>query len=490
MKEMSQADFLSAQIRRAWEPPEEVVVPAPLAFSPDLQPEDYGVLLRLLLRDPELPSGVQALAAEFQESGWKMGDTRLRGVMKRLRKAGHVQRERDGYDTQAGRPRWAFAVYRNPANNPDHTPSQASASSQVRPTRGFSTSRAVSPPSDALDSNVFAGQADTLESGVSRADALESDALDSNVFAGQADTLESGVPGVAPPTPPRREEEDSSSRKSSSDTSIAVGAQATDAAAVTAAVEFLAELPGRWACGRKSAAELAPLLAEAVQAQGWELGADLVQQLTRRSQARRSSQSVLRERLEDLPRYRAARKVLEQESGRAAAGRVPGQQLALEDTQHSRGDVAQPSAAVTPEQVEQARTFLLTLSAPWALGPEAALRLAPLLADKAAERGWALDEQLRQQLMSNPGGGQNYEWLLENRRIATLPDRTRKVVLARPAVPAGMCVRHPAFAEGDCPPCRHAENARLARGRSEPGPIDGMGLLARVQAGMPAGGAQ
>src|SRR5690349_8523954 len=107
---MSREDFLGAQVRRAWEPPEEVVVPAPLAYSPDLQPEDYGVLLRLLLRDPGLPSSVQALSKEFQASGWKMGDTRLRGVMKRLRKAGHVLRKRDGYDPTTGRPTWAFAV--------------------------------------------------------------------------------------------------------------------------------------------------------------------------------------------------------------------------------------------------------------------------------------------------------------------------------------------------------------------------------------------
>lgn len=60
----------------------------------------------------------------------------------------------------------------------------------------------------------------------------------------------------------------------------------------------------------------------------------------------------------------------------------------------------------------------------------------------------------------------------------------------RPAVPEGMCVRHPAFREGDCSPCRRVEMNRLNRGRSDLEPLDGMGLLARLQAARAAGGAQ
>ncbi|MEU2346972.1 hypothetical protein ABZ745_35105 [Streptomyces sp. NPDC013082] len=60
----------------------------------------------------------------------------------------------------------------------------------------------------------------------------------------------------------------------------------------------------------------------------------------------------------------------------------------------------------------------------------------------------------------------------------------------RPAEPQGMCVRHPAFRDGDCSPCRRAEMDRLNRGRSDLEPVDGMGLLARLQAAQTAGGAQ
>ncbi|MGY4920264.1 hypothetical protein ACWD9K_34595 [Streptomyces sp. 900116325] len=216
----------------------------------------------------------------------------------------------------------------------------------------------------------------------------------------------------APPTPPYREEEGSSSLKSSS---ITPGASAT---AVAAAAEFLAELPGRWACGRKSAAELAPLLADAVQEQGWKLSGELVQQLTLRSQARRGALSVLRERIEDLPRYRAAR---------VAAGRVPEQPLALKTSEHGYNGTAPQPDGVSAERVDKAREFLLTLTGPWALGPESAVRLAPLLAAKTAERGWEFDARLLAQLQSNPNGVNNYELVLEKHRITGLPFRRSTV---------------------------------------------------------------
>jgi hypothetical protein len=54
-----------------------------------------------------------------------------------------------------------------------------------------------------------------------------------------------------------------------------------------------------------------------------------------------------------------------------------------------------------------------------------------------------------------------------------------------PAAPSGepMCSRHPAFKDGDCSPCRKDERAK--REKSEPGPVDGAGLLARLRAAQP-----
>ncbi|MEV5598924.1 hypothetical protein [Streptomyces sp. NPDC052496] len=48
------------------------------------------------------------------------------------------------------------------------------------------------------------------------------------------------------------------------------------------------------------------------------------------------------------------------------------------------------------------------------------------------------------------------------------------------------CEHHPTFAADDCPQCRLAERERQRRGPSEPGPVDGAGLLARLRAGQPA----
>ncbi|TXS34838.1 hypothetical protein [Streptomyces sp. t39] len=376
----------------------------------------------------------------------------------RLRDAGFLHRAQ-GNGGSFGKVSYTF--YEFPSLNPYWTPAAGSDRGWSEPV-GLSGEAAPTLP---MGNHISAGH--TASPDKARADSARPDRRSgsADVSAGQPASPDRRSGNAAPPTPPRREEEDSSSRKSSSTTAVPADAQPTDAAAVTAAAEFLAELPGRWACGRKTAGELAPLLTEAAQAQGWELGTDLVQQLTRRSQARRGAPSVLRERIEDLPRYRAARRALEQERERSTAGRVPGQQqLVLDGNQHGRGDTV-PRQDVALDLIEQARVFLLTLNGPWALGPEVAERLAPLLADRASERGWVFDERLRQQLMSNPGGGQNYEWLLEHRRIATLPDLTRRPERRR-EVPAGMCGRHPGFREGDCSPCM-AEARRTARQAAE-----------------------
>ncbi|MFF3975062.1 hypothetical protein ACFYZ6_35145 [Streptomyces rubiginosohelvolus] len=239
-------------------------------------------------------------------------------------------------------------------------------------------------------------------------------------------------------------------------------------------MEWLAELPGKWACGRKSARELGPLLAEAVAEQGWELGKDLAQWLTRRVSGRRSALSALSERIEDLPRYHRARMSLEAERARAArsgAGQpqlpdapgTPGAPQVPEGDQPPSAPAAGPGlpAGVPAERVEEARKLLLSLSAPWTPDPQTAVRLAPVLAAVTVERGWELGEALRQQLMSNPGGGQNYAWLLEHKRIAQLPDRSaaRKAQQA----PAPACERHywlPAIPDTPCSGCIKEERDR------------------------------
>lgn len=183
---------------------------------------------------------------------------------------------------------------------------------------------------------------------------------------------------------------------------------------------------------------------------------------------------MLRERIEDLPRYLATRARV---PGEAAAGvaRIPSQQLPLEEgSEHVRANDVGAGARPAPqtpsvpdapvEGLAAARELLLSLTGPWKVADTEADRLAPLLATTATARGWGFGEELRQQLMSNPGGGQNYLWLLEHRRIATLPDRTHRPG-ARREVRAGMCERHPWYRDGDCSAC--VQQARAAAARQE-----------------------
>jgi hypothetical protein len=127
-----------------------------------------------------------------------------------------------------------------------------------------------------------------------------------------------GVPGSGvafPPTPPPEEVETSSPSPHTSHTGNTEhgkegeegrAAQQIDPALIASAAEFLADLPDRWACGRKTVRELAPLLAEVISEQGWELGPQLLVQLTQNPGGIRNFPATLKSRIEDLPRYRRA----------------------------------------------------------------------------------------------------------------------------------------------------------------------------------------
>ncbi|MFJ7912613.1 hypothetical protein [Kitasatospora sp. NPDC096204] len=311
---MSDSEFTGSSIVRAWEPPEEVVVPYALAYSPGLQPEDYGVLIRLLLRDPGQPSGMPALAAEFQATGWKMGESRLRGVMSRLQKAGHVSHVRDGYDEVARRPKWKFMVYRNPANNSAYVTrgaQSAEASSQVNPMVRNPTHESGRPGTHPAISNVCAGQANTAISNASETHPLDSNALESNVCAGQADTAISNV------VPHLQEEVTTSSPNPLTDTSglrpASPGEEEVvvfDPEETAAAVRLLQLLPSPWSVGRAKAKTLAPALLEAMADQGWPRVTELddrtrrllMEQLTKNPGGIKNHGSILeRDRIPNLP---------------------------------------------------------------------------------------------------------------------------------------------------------------------------------------------
>ncbi|MFD3535970.1 hypothetical protein [Streptomyces sp. NPDC058664] len=262
--------FSSSRIERAWEPPEEVVITRALAESPDLDWEDFGVLIRLLLRDPDQPTNVPDLVEELRTTGWTIGEKPLRRIMRRLKKAGHVSHKRE-YSPETQRPEWVFRVFRNPANNPQYTEDGVTALSQVRPIGPNRPDREPEPVSDRAESAVYAGQADRAESagsapiGPNRPDRKE------DVSAGRADQAESARSLASPPHPPEEEEllpptphASAGSLPSQREEEVAEFSSEE----LLVAASFLQEMK-RWQAGRKTAQRCAPRLLRAMGEQGW-----------------------------------------------------------------------------------------------------------------------------------------------------------------------------------------------------------------------------
>ncbi|MET9913575.1 hypothetical protein ABZZ74_43670 [Streptomyces sp. NPDC006476] len=406
---------------------------------------DYLVLLHcMFLAASSRPFTVTDVIASLQQEGIRSGNgsglvgrDAVRASFRGLIEAGFIRRIQSNEKGKFGKAE--YELFQHPSYNPARTVPATSeaAKPQVTPQTGM-----PSPARPAETSKAAGHTADGIPGAGIHGDGDPGDGNGDKTAGHTADGI--AVPGcAAPPTPPHREEEDSSSPNPSAATA---GAGASvDPARVAAAAELLAGLPGRWACGRRTVGELAPLLAEAAASQGWEMSRALAAHLTRSTRrAREESRVVLRERIEDLPRYAAVRAVSpaaprQTQLPTAAAGHVEAA---------SAGDEPPAAAPVDPAVVGKARELLMSLTGPWELSPESAERLAPVLAAKATERGWAFDGELREKLMQNPGGAHNHELLLETHRIGRLP--YRKQAPARPSR-AGSSPRQAAI--DACPRC-------------------------------------
>jgi hypothetical protein len=274
-------------IQRAWEAPEEVVFPRYLIDGPGLQPEDIGVLAHLLLRDPGAPSSVAALATECQQRGWKVSEYAMRGIVKRLKAAGHIHQDRV-YNQTTGRLDWVFSVYRNPANNQMYVDSVRFVGSQQI---GRSDSSAL---------NESAGQADSLAINETEASRWLPTNGNADVSAGHGRFVGSQRIGANPPHPP--EEVETSSPYPLKQPAAPTEEEDFTADQLSAAEHFLQLLPAPWTVGRKTAQRLAPKLLEAITAQGWNLDDDLRAQLASNPDGIKRHASVLeKERIADLP---------------------------------------------------------------------------------------------------------------------------------------------------------------------------------------------
>ncbi|WP_049658264.1 hypothetical protein [Kitasatospora sp. MY 5-36] len=304
--------FGGTQIRRAWEPPEEVILQRAVVETAGLQPEDLGVLAALLLMDPRKPADAKTLAAELRAMGWKMSLDRFEVVAKRLTKAGHMSRE-SVYDPKTRRPAWVIEVYRNPANNRPYVAEGVNASSQVRAEIGENPAPTLGGPARTGENPISAGQNGIGEnpgSGKTR---------DRNgpVSAGQGRNQGFPTSGSNPPHPP--EEVTTSSPSPLTDTTGRVPATPGEEEGrvfapeeTAAAVRLLQVLPQPWSVGRVKAKGIAPALLEAMFDQGWPRITELddrarrllVEQLTKNPGGIKNHGSVLeRDRVPNLPLF-------------------------------------------------------------------------------------------------------------------------------------------------------------------------------------------
>lgn len=103
------------------------------------------------------------------------------------------------------------------------------------------------------------------------------------------------IPLTTPTFPP-------SATPRAADSAGKAGGEQNEDPAFTAAVEFLMNLPAPWSLGRVSAKGIAPLLIEAITEQGWRLDEQLLAKLTENPNGVHRPMSVLRIRINDLPK--------------------------------------------------------------------------------------------------------------------------------------------------------------------------------------------
>ncbi|MFJ6862237.1 hypothetical protein [Streptomyces werraensis] len=266
-------DLGASFLERGWEPPEEVVLRRELVRTPGLQPEDIGVLAELLLRDPRLPSTMEAIRRDLQAQGWRMGKDRYNAIQARLTKAGHLARV-PVYDEATQRPTWVTRVYRNPANNEQYVDLGIAASQQVsakvRKTRD-------SQPPGSRETRVSPGQRQSAENPRSGAGSRKTRDPETRASPGQSRNAENPRSASPPPHPP--EEEDSSSPTPPTRTSRSLPSQREEEAEfspeeITAAEDFLQQMQ-RWQAGAATARRCAPKLLRTMHKQGWPAMLDM-----------------------------------------------------------------------------------------------------------------------------------------------------------------------------------------------------------------------
>ncbi|MER6441275.1 hypothetical protein ABT275_33560 [Streptomyces sp. NPDC001185] len=307
MHSLSSEEFGQSRLERAWEPPEEVILRRELVRTPSLQPEDLGVLAELLLRDPRLPSSMEAIRTDLQARGWKMGKDRYNAIAKRLTTAGHLARV-SVFDDATQRPQWVTRVFRNPANNTQYVDLGIAATQQVR-TEVRETSDSL--PTGSLETRVSPGQSRNAENPRSGSESRKTRDLETRVSPGQSRNAENPRSDSPPPHPP--EEVETSSPYPLTDPAGSLPSQREEEAGfapsdIDAAERFLQELPRPWGAGRATARKCAPLLLGEMCELGWpsihEVDRQILQQeILRNTEFAKSPAHILPKWIKDLRLY-------------------------------------------------------------------------------------------------------------------------------------------------------------------------------------------
>ncbi|MFK0202105.1 hypothetical protein [Streptomyces lavendulae] len=245
----------------------------------------------------------------------------------RIIKAGFIRRVRLPHPDGRGRKgAVVYEVYEFVSDNPDHA---GTASTGPLPgTREVVDSSPFPGTGEVVETaDVFAGQTTSRNPGSGVPGSGVPERGRRRVPAGQSHFPGSGKLGSHPPHPPEGVETPSpypltsqESQQAPAAREVEEGVDSVDnrpsAEAVAEAYEFLQDLPRPWSAGRPTAKRLAPLLAEAIDAQGWVLDDELVAELTDQSGPPiHSFPSVLTKRIKELPRH----------TSRKRSRQVPGQ---------------------------------------------------------------------------------------------------------------------------------------------------------------------
>ncbi|MDA5279865.1 hypothetical protein [Streptomyces sp. Isolate_45] len=277
---------------------------------------DYVVLTHVLfaiaaneeITVPGIWKRLQALGIRSAKNSKELvGKNSVYESFNRIIEAGFIRRGRLPHPAGGGRKgKVVYQVFEFVADNPDHQgapltplPGTGEVVSKDHVSAGQATSRN---PGSGVPGSGFPG------SGAKR------------VPAGQPASRVPGSGSALPPTPPRGMESpltpgattvptvsvDAVTGGRGRERSARQAKPSIDPAVFEAAVEFLLDLPGNWACGLGLAKKSAPLLVEACARTGWELGPALAAELTKNPDGLKQPWRAIPKRIEEDLKRRSA----------------------------------------------------------------------------------------------------------------------------------------------------------------------------------------